>query len=183
MMSARSMCALALLLLGAPPVEEVAAQQEKPVTWRVSSPAFLEGGRIPINYTCEGANSSPPLTWTAPPPATNTLALIVDDPDAPAGHWVHWVLYNLPVDTNGIPARLPTQRTLPTGASQGMNDFGQVGYGGPCPPPRASHRYVFTLYALDIRLTFPTPPTKQQLEQAMQRHVLGQTRLIGTYQR
>ena len=153
------------------------------MTWRLSSSAFRNGERIQKQYSCEGANVSPPLAWSEPPEGTQSLALTVDDPDAPRGTWVHWVLYNLLPHTQGLPEHVPQDVTLPNGALQGVNDFGQVGYGGPCPPPGAPHRYVFTLYALDAKIQLPPRATKAQFEQAMQGHLLAQARLIGRYQR
>lgn len=153
------------------------------MTFSLSSSAFRGGERIPKPYTCEGADFSPPLTWTEPPPDTKSFALIVDDPDAPVGTWVHWVLYNLPADARELPEHLPNDRELTNGALQGMNDFRRPGYGGPCPPPGPSHRYVFKLYALDTRLSLPPGASKAQLERAMEGHLLGQAQLIGRYQR
>ena len=149
----------------------------------LSSPSFREGERIPKPYTCEGADVSPPLVVTSVPAGTQALALIVDDPDAPAGTWVHWVLYHLPADTRVLPEGLPKNERLDSGAMQGLNDFGRFGYGGPCPPPGSPHRYVFTLYALDEPITLPPRATKTQLERQMKGHLLGQAHLIGLYQR
>ena len=153
------------------------------MTWHLRSSAFHDGERLPKPYSCEGADMSPPLAWTEPPPGTKGLALSVDDPDAPRGTWVHWVLYNLPPETDGLPEGVPKQMKLANGALHGLNDFGQVGYQGPCPPPGAPHRYIFTLYALDALVHVLPRATKAQLEQAMGGHVLAQARLIGLYQR
>ena len=153
------------------------------MTWRLSSSVFRDGEHLPKSYSCEGADVSPPLAWIEPPPGTKNLALIVDDPDAPGRTWVRWVLYNLPSQTPGLPEHVPNETTLQTGAFQGVNDFGHVGYGGPCPPPGAPHRYVFTLYALDEPVILPPRAIKAQLEQAMTGHILAQARLIGLYKR
>ncbi|MDR3402165.1 MAG: YbhB/YbcL family Raf kinase inhibitor-like protein [Chthoniobacter sp.] len=138
---------------------------------------------IPAKYTCEGANVSPPLSWTGLPAGTKSLALICDDPDAPAGTWVHWVLYHLPATTNSLDEKLPPAAALLDGARQGVNDFGKTGYGGPCPPPGKPHRYFFKLYALDIDLALRPGATKQALVQAMEHHVLADGLLMGKYQR
>ncbi len=139
--------------------------------------------QIPRDYTCDGADRSPQLSWTAPPANTKSLALLVTDPDAPAGTWVHWVLFNLPADTRGLPEALPTQPQLPDGSAQGVNDFGRLGYGGPCPPRGSNHRYVFDLYALDAQLKLLPGATRAQVEKAMQGHILGHASLTARYGR
>ena len=153
------------------------------MVWSLSSSAFREGAQIPSQYTCEGADSSPPLSWTDPPAGTKSLALILDDPDAPMGTWVHWVAYNLPANLRALPEHVPTDAKLADATLQGLNDFGRTGYGGPCPPPGSSHRYVFKLYALDAPLTLAPRATKAQLEQEINHHRLAQAQLIGRYQR
>ena len=153
------------------------------MTWSLSSSAFTEGASIPRQYTCDGADWSPPLAWGDPPQGTKSLALIVADPDAPLGTWVHWVAYNIPPQARGLSEHVSTNAKLPDGSVQGMNDFGRVGYGGPCPPAGAAHRYVFTLYALDAPSTLAPRATKAQLEEHITHHLLGQTQLIGRYQR
>lgn len=152
----------------------------------LTSPAFDAGAAIPARYTCDGANISPPLNWSDLPPGTKSLALILDDPDAPdpaapQRTWVHWVLYNLPAAIKGLPEGLHGE-DLPTGSRSGRNDWQQTGYGGPC-PPIGRHRYIHKLYALDIILTSLTKPSKAELEHAMQGHIIGQAELIGLYQR
>ncbi|RMH32756.1 MAG: YbhB/YbcL family Raf kinase inhibitor-like protein [Nitrospirae bacterium] len=149
----------------------------------LSSPAFREGDRIPSKYTCMGADVSPPLQWSAPPKGTQSLALIADDPDAPMGTWVHWVLFNIPPSEQGLPEGLPTKDVLPNGAKQGINDFKRIGYGGPCPPPGKPHRYYFTLYALDTMLRLPARATKAQVLEAAQGHVLAKAQLMGQFAR
>jgi Raf kinase inhibitor-like YbhB/YbcL family protein len=148
----------------------------------LNSSAF-QGGRIPAAYTCDGANTSPGLTWTAPPSATRTFALVVTDPDAPAGTWVHWVLYNLPAATRSLPEAVPTQDQLSDGTRQGRNDFGKIGYGGPCPPGHSEHRYVFDLYAVDTVLGLSAGATRQQVEDALKGHILARGELVGRYNR
>lgn len=115
----------------------------------VLSPAFQEGDRIPSKYTCQGEDVSPPLTWSEPPAGTQSFALVMDDPDAPVGVFTHWVLFNILSDSRQLAEAMPTQAQLTSGALQGKNDFGSIGYGGPCPPPGRAHRYQFTLYALE----------------------------------
>jgi Raf kinase inhibitor-like YbhB/YbcL family protein len=151
----------------------------------LTSPAFREGAAIPAEHTCDGADASPHLAWTGAPPGTVTLALIADDPDAPAGTWVHWVLYNLPGDRAELPEGVAKTDRLPQlgGALQGKNDFRRVGYGGPCPPPGRPHSYYFKLYALNAALPLHAGATKQEVERAMAGHVIGEARLMGTYAR
>ncbi len=148
----------------------------------VTSSAFEAGAMIPAKYTCDGDDVSPPLSWSRPPEGTRSLAVISDDPDAPVGVWVHWVLYNWPVDAGDLPEALPTDAELPNGARQGVSDFGRPGYGGPC-PPSGTHRYFFKVYALDAMLDLPAGATKQQLLDAMEGHVLAQGDLMGRYKR
>ena len=151
---------------------------------KLSSTAFAHQGEIPERYTCEGEDIAPALAWSELPAGTQTLALIVDDPDAPDPAapkmtWVHWVLYDVPPTASGLPEKgLP----LPAGTHEGVNDWKRTGYGGPC-PPIGRHRYFFKLYALDAVLPDLQQPTKPQLEKAMQGHVLAQAELIGTYQK
>jgi Raf kinase inhibitor-like YbhB/YbcL family protein len=147
------------------------------------SPAFPHGTVIPLEHTCEGQDLSPPLAWSGVPVERRSLALICDDPDAPRGTWVHWVLYNLPGESVELSAGIPPVPELPSGARQGRNDSGEIGYTGPCPPPGKPHRYHFRLYALDILLTLPHGVSKQELEQAMTDHILAQGTLMGVYQR
>jgi Raf kinase inhibitor-like YbhB/YbcL family protein len=148
----------------------------------LKSPAFGEGSMIPKKYTCDGQDISPPLKWTSVIDGTKTLALICDDPDAPGGTWVHWVIFNLPSDTRGLTESTPHLKELPTGAKQGTNDFGKIGYGGPC-PPGGTHRYYFKIYSLDTDLNLEPGATKAQLLQAMEGHILGEGQLMGKYKR
>jgi Raf kinase inhibitor-like YbhB/YbcL family protein len=153
------------------------------MTLSLTTTAFATNGPIPARYTCDGEDRSPPLTWSDAPAGAAAFALIMDDPDAPRGVFTHWVLYNLPGDARELPEGVPGVERLPSGALQGMNDFGRVGYGGPCPPPGPAHRYRFTLYALDTALNLGPRATKQAMLDAMRGHVLAEGRLIGTYQR
>ncbi len=150
---------------------------------KVESPAFSPGGDIPRQHTCDGPDLSPPLRWSEPPAGTQSLALICDDPDAPAGTWVHWVLYRIPASARGLPEGVPKRETLADGSRQGRNDFGKVGYGGPCPPRGPKHRYFFKLYALDTVLDLPPGATKAELLKAMEGHILAQGELMGRYGR
>ncbi len=153
------------------------------MTIRVSSSAFQEGGAIPTPYTDDGQDASPPLQWDNVPAGTKGLALIADDPDAPRGTWVHWVLYNLPADARSLDEGVPTTETLPNGARQGKNDFGKIGYGGPAPPKGKPHRYYFKLYALDAPVGLAPGATKAELLAAMKGHVLAEGQLMGKYGR
>jgi len=148
----------------------------------LTSTAFAEGQAIPAAYTCDGKDISPPLAWTDPPSGTKSLALIVDDPDAPGKTWVHWVLYNMPAALRHLSEAFPSDRELPDGMRQGMTDSGQPGYGGPC-PPSGTHHYHFKLYALDAMLSLAPGATKAAVETAVKGHVLAQTQLVGTYRR
>ena len=151
----------------------------------LTSTAFKEGGPIPVKYTCDGADGSPPLAWSGVPPGAAALALIADDPDAPAGTWVHWVLYDLPAATSGLAEHVSKVETLKElgGAGQGRNDFHDVGYGGPCPPLGPAHRYFFKLYALAKPLGLKPGASKEDVERAMGGKVLAMAQLIGKYGR
>ena len=151
--------------------------------FEVSTPAFAGGGDIPVRHTCDGADVSPALDWTAPPDGTVSLALIVDDPDAPGRTWVHWVVYNIPPGERGLPEGVEARAALPSGTRQGTNDFGRIGYGGPCPPPGPAHRYFFRLYALDTTLEWRRGVKRPGLDAAMKGHVLASAELLGSYQR
>lgn len=155
------------------------------MAFSLSSSAFKDGAAIPVKYSCDGPDVSPPLTWSGMPAGTATFALIVDDPDAPGGTWVHWVLYDLPGSASELPENVPKTEQLKElgGALQGKTDFRRPGYGGPCPPPGPAHRYFFKLYALDGRLNLAAGATKQDVERAMQGHILGRAQLMGTYGR
>jgi Raf kinase inhibitor-like YbhB/YbcL family protein len=154
-----------------------------PMAMTISSAAFREGESIPQQFTCDGEDASPPLSWSGVPQAARSLAVICDDPDAPAGTWVHWVLWNLPPSTPSLPGGVPNEGTLPGGIQQGKNSWPLTGYNGPCPPPGKAHRYFFKLYALDSEMTLPDGSGKAALEKAMQDHILAQAQLMGTYGR
>jgi len=150
---------------------------------QISSTAFDNAGDIPQAYTCDGKNLSPPLAWRGVPEEAQSLALIVDDPDAPGKAWVHWVLYDLSPGLSDLPEGLAIGAELPGVGIQGQNDFNQLGYGGPCPPRGTPHHYYFTLYALDQMLNLPSGVTKADLENAMKGHLIAQGQLIGKYGR
>lgn len=150
---------------------------------RVTSPAFQDGAGIPRRYTCDGEDLSPELHWDELPAETKSAALVCEDPDAPGGDWVHWVLYNLRPKATMLPAGVPVQATLADGALQGKNDFHRLGYGGPCPPPGKPHRYFFRLYALDATLTLPSGASRDALLHAIKGHVLAEGQLMGRYGR
>ena len=149
----------------------------------LASPAFADGQPIPPQYTGQGKDLSPPLKWSGVPAEARSLALIADDPDAPVGTWVHWVLYDLPPATTALAEDIAKTQYLPGGAKQGLNDFRRLGYGGPMPQPGKPHRYFFKLYALDTLLSLPPGVTKKELLRAMEGHVLAEGQLLGTYQR
>ena len=156
------------------------------MTFTLTSSQFTDGSEIPSSYTCEGEDHSPPLGWTAPPAATHSLVLIVDDPDAPDPKapkmtWVHWVIYNLPADIQVLEEGA-SPNALPPGAREGLNDWKRTGYGGPC-PPIGRHRYFHKLYALDTVLEVIARPTKDTVLAAMQEHVIAEAVLIGTYEK
>lgn len=147
----------------------------------LESAAFGQNDTIPIRYTCEGSSLSPPLVWQGAPVNTKSYVLTCVDPDAPSGTFIHWLLFNLPPDTTQLHEGLFNREALPNGALQGINSYGNVGYNGPCPPPGASHSYIFTLYALDCMLPLTNSATKAQIDAACQGHILAQSQLIGTY--
>jgi len=149
----------------------------------LQSSAFESGNPIPIANTCDAQDESPPLRWGEPPAGTRSFVLICDDPDAPHGTWVHWVLFNLPGETRSLAAAVTPREELESGAKQGRNDFGRLGYGGPCPPKGKPHRYSFRIYALDAPLALEAGVTKGAVVKAMEGHVLAAGELMGTYQR
>ncbi|MEW6440339.1 MAG: YbhB/YbcL family Raf kinase inhibitor-like protein [bacterium] len=170
---------LLLLLIGGLSAAGGAAE---PARAELTSTAFEQAEPMPSAYTCDGEDVSPPLAWGAVPAGAKSLALICDDPDAPAGTWVHWVIYGLPPDLKGLSERVPPVEELANGARQGRNDFGKIGYNGPC-PPGGTHRYFFKLYALDLSPDLQAGLTKSELLKAMEGHVLVQGSLMGTYER
>jgi Raf kinase inhibitor-like YbhB/YbcL family protein len=160
-----------------------AGQKAPTKTFKLETTAFTPGGDIPRKFTCQGADVSPALTWTEPPTGTKSFALIADDPDAPSGTFVHWVVYNLPATARRLPEAIPGNDEMTGGGRQGMNDFPISGYGGPCPPPGKYHRYFFRLYALDTALNLKGGATRQELDRGMQGHVLAQAEVMGRFQR
>jgi len=153
------------------------------LTLVVTSLAFAAGAAIPPRYTCKGENLSPPLAWSGAPAGTRCFAILVDDPDAPGGDWVHWLLFNLPASVERLDAGVPHSFKLSSGAIQGINDFGTAGYGGPCPPPGQTHRYVFHVYALDAELPLKSAARKSDLLHAMEGHIVAQGTLTATFLR
>ncbi|MBC7119287.1 MAG: YbhB/YbcL family Raf kinase inhibitor-like protein [Methanobacteriaceae archaeon] len=149
---------------------------------KIRSTAFNDGERIPKKYTCDGEDISPPLIWEDIPEGTVTLALISDDPDAPSKTWTHWLIFNIPPELNGLPESVEKVGELENGIMQGFNDFGRIGYGGPC-PPFGVHRYFFKLYALDTSLDLEPGTSKEELLEAMEGHIIEKTQMIGLYSR
>jgi len=156
---------------------------EQPMPMTISSPSFSNGGEIARKFTCDGADVSPQLSWTEPPPGTKTFALLLDDPDAPVGNWNHWAAWNLPPSLRGLPEGVSKSAQLSDGSQQGSNDFRKTGYNGPCPPPGQPHRYYFKLFALDTKLELKSSAGKHDLEAAMKGHVLAQAEWMGRYGR
>jgi len=152
------------------------------MAFELKSSAFSNGSAVPSKYTCDGQDVSPPLSWSGAPSGTKSYALISDDPDAPMGAWVHWVVWNIPASAATLNEALDKKSSLADGTKQGITDFKRAGYGGPC-PPSGTHRYMFKLYALDTVLDLEQSSTKSKLEAAMKGHVLGQATLMGTYSR
>jgi Raf kinase inhibitor-like YbhB/YbcL family protein len=153
---------------------------EEAVSIEITSSAFAHESAIPEKYSCKGENVSPALAWGEPPAGTQSFALIMDDPDAPGGTWVHWVLFNIPASARGLPEAFPADATLPDGSMSGNSSFGRTGYGGPC-PPSGTHRYFFKLYALDEMPAISAGATKGELEKAMVGHILANGELMGTF--
>jgi len=149
---------------------------------KIFSSAFEDGGMIPSKYTCDGIDVSPPLSWSGLPEGTKSIAIINDDPDAPMGTWVHWVIYNIPPAAKGLPEDIKRLERLPDGTLQGKNSWGRIGYGGPC-PPSGIHRYFFKIYALDKMLNLKPGATKEELLSAMKGHILAQAQFYGKYTR
>lgn len=150
---------------------------------KIKSAAFEQEKPIPAKYTCEGEDISPDLEWSEIPEETMELALVCDDPDAPGGTWVHWVVYGIPADTGGLAESFPAVEQTEAGVLQGKNSWRKIGYGGPCPPPGKPHRYLFKIYALDKKLGLKPGAIKRTLEDAMKDHIIGYGELMGTYGR
>jgi len=165
-----------------PAPSALAEKKDQTMPFELTSAAFAPGEPIPRKYTCDGEDVSPPLQWSDPPQGTQSLALINDDPDAPVGTWVHWVLYNLPAKARALPEAIPPDAELPDGSRHGENSWRRTDYGGPC-PPGGTHRYFFKLYALDTMLDLAAGASKEQLLQAMEGHILAQTEVVGVYTR
>ncbi len=158
-------------------------EEGKAMSFRLTSTAFQPESTIPVRYTCDGPDVSPPLKWDGAPNGTRSFVLICDDPDAPVGTWVHWVIYNIPGDRNQLPEDVPKKDVVFGQIKQGINDFKRIGYGGPCPPAGKPHRYFFKLYALDIPSDWETGLTKQDVLDKMKGHILAETHLMGLYKR
>jgi Raf kinase inhibitor-like YbhB/YbcL family protein len=159
------------------------ADDAKPVTLTVTSAAFAEGQPIPAKYTCDGRDVSPALQWHGAPAGAKSFALICEDPDAPGGTWVHWVIFNIGAGTTSLPENVRKEQTVKAGGQQGLNDFGKTGYNGPCPPAGGAHRYFFRVYALDANLTLAAQVKKADLTKEMEGHIVAEGSLMGTYER
>jgi len=167
------------------PTEQWIQKEEEAIMKQISisSDTFENGSTMPVEYTCDGEDHSPALLWDTVPAGTRSIALIVDDPDAPGKTFVHWVIYNIPANSTGLPAAMPKDSSLNDGSLQGKNDFDKIGYNGPCPPPGKPHRYFFKVYAIDTTLSLLSGATKSQVEAAMSGHILAQGEMIGKYGR
>lgn len=176
-------CLLVLMVaLSACEPQDQPQNKEQTMDLTVTSTAFVDGGMIPAKYTADGQDMSPPLAWEGAPDGTKSIAIICDDPDAPMGTWVHWLLWNIPPEVTGLDEDMPPDPELSDDSRQGTTDFGRTGYGGPA-PPSGVHRYFFKVYALDAMLDLPAGATRPQLEKAMAGHILAQGQLMGKYTR
>ena len=172
---------LALFALETIPAGIARSEERRPID--ISSQAFTPAGHIPERYTCKGLDDSPELAWTNVPNDAKSLVLTVDDPDAPSGSFTHWIIYNLPTTVVGLSAGVPRSATLTQGGRQGLNDFGRVGYNGPCPPPGGLHHYHFRIFALDRSLQFNSDPDGERVRNAIRGHVLAEGETIGVFSR
>jgi Raf kinase inhibitor-like YbhB/YbcL family protein len=175
--------AVACLAWGGAVTTSGAAAKTERARMQLSSTAFSQGAPIPAKYTCDDQNVSPPLKWSGVPADAKSLVLIVDDPDAPVGTWLHWLVYDLPAKATELPENVDKSQHIAAGAKQGLNSFKHLGYGGPCPPAGKAHRYFFKLYALDTLLDLKPGASKKEVERAMANHILAQGELMGTYKR
>ena len=174
---------LAIAGCGLTPYTAAENKKGEVMAFQLRSSAFKAGAGIPGKFTCQGSDVSPALSWSGAPAGTKGFALIADDPDAPAGTWVHWVLYDLPATATQLPENAAKTEKLSGGGTQGTNDFRKIGYGGPCPPAGKLHRYFFKLYALGSVLNLKPGATKAEVEKAIKGQVLAQAEVMGTYQR
>jgi Raf kinase inhibitor-like YbhB/YbcL family protein len=149
----------------------------------ITTKAFPAGGKIPKQYTCDGQDLSPELTWSNPPAGTQSFALIMDDPDAPSGTFTHWIVWDIPPSTTALPEGTAKEQSLSDGTRQGQNSAKKIGYKGPCPPPGKPHRYFFRLFALDTKVELKAGGSRSELEGAMQGHTLAHAEVMGTYGR
>lgn len=163
--------------------EIVKKKMEVKMNLEIKSSAFINGAAIPKKHTCDGEDVSPSLSWDKIPAGTKSWALICDDPDAPVGTWVHWVIYCIPPETKSFPEAIAKNQVVFKSAKQGKTDFGKIGYGGPCPPKGKPHRYFFKLYALDFMPDWPAGRTKAEVMKGIEGHILAQGELIGKYGR
>lgn len=191
--SFRQVLSASLILLALPQTPLTAGQapehrakkiKNQTFTIALQTRAFRKQTRIPVIFTCEGRDISPDLSWDQVPPKTQSIAILCEDPDAPHGVWTHWVLYNLPPGIRKLAKGVPAKEKFSNGTMQGKNDFGKIGYNGPCPPPgHGRHRYFFRLFALDIKLNVAPGLTRQELLDTIQGHVLGKGVIMGYYSR
>jgi Raf kinase inhibitor-like YbhB/YbcL family protein len=174
---------LMLILLALFVADYVRGQQPSPSKIELKTSSFTPGGFIPKRFTCEAADISPALSWTDPPAGTQSFAIIEDDPDAPSGTFVHWLVYDLPAAYRRLPEGLSGDDQMAGGGRQGTNDFSRTGYNGPCPPRGQAHRYFIRFYALDVKINLRPAATRSELDAAMQGHILAQAELMGRFKR
>ncbi len=174
---------LAVIVASAAARSQTRQSPAAPMRFKLTSSAFASGGAIPREYTCDGPDQSPELRWNESPAGTMTFALVMNDPDAPVGDWVHWVVWNMPSDEGGMTKGFSRTAELPNGTRQGHNDFRKIGYNGPCPPPGKAHRYFFRVYAVDTKLDLPAGATRAELDSALKGHALAEAEYMGTYRR
>lgn len=179
----RAYAALVVTILALSAAAAEAEQGGADMAFAIASSDFQSGQTIPQDYTCSGKDVSPALSWANAPAGTQSYALIFDDPDAPGGTWVHWVIYNIPASSKGLARAVKATKDLPDGTLQGRNDFGKIGYGGPCPPRGKPHRYFFTVYALSRKLPLASGATKKDVLAAMQGLILAKAELVGSFGR
>jgi Raf kinase inhibitor-like YbhB/YbcL family protein len=180
-----ALCAAAATTIAVTPQAgaQTAAKGAFAMAFTLRTPDFANGADIPKPFTCSGEDRSPALDWSDVPPGTKTFTLIVDDPDAPVGTWVHWVIFNIPGSAHSLAGGVNKKEQLADGTRQGRNDFRKIGYNGPCPPPGKAHRYFFKLYALDSDLKIAAGASKSDVEKAMEGHTLGHTEWMGHFRR
>jgi len=178
-----SIILLAFVVAGSTAISQTKSPASAHMSFELNSPVFASGAAIPREYTCQGSDESPELKWGQPPQGTVAFAVVMHDPDAPVGDWVHWVAWDIPSNSHGLPARVSRDGQFADGTRQGRNSSGKIGYNGPCPPPGKTHRYFFLVYAVDKKLDLPVGATRTELDSALKGHILAEAEYMGTYRR